>query len=242
VGRGKELGYAYFLYPSKKALTENASKRLYVIHEYTDLGAGFQVAMKDMEIRGAGNILGKEQHGNILAVGYDLYVKLLREEIQRLKGEYKPHIEPVIDLNYHAYIPESYVQSSVEKMEIYKLMLSVNTEDDIRRLTEILRDRYGPYPADMEILFEIARLKVKAKQLGIDSIIEQKQYIHIRFARPESINVEKLLLAKQTGKHRFELNPKEPSVISYESFEGSVEMKVNRLLRFLADICDDQTS
>jgi len=238
VGRGKELGYAYFLYPSHRALTENAHKRLFVINEYTDLGAGFQVAMKDLEIRGAGNILGKEQHGNILAVGYDLYVRMLREEIQRLKGEYKPAVEPLIDLNYTAAIPESYIQSSVEKMEVYKLMLSVTTEEDIQRLADILRDRYGPYPADMETLFEIARLKIRAKQLGVDSIVEQKRYIHIHFTNPRVVNVEKLLLMQKTKKHPFELNPSEPSVIAYESFEGSVDMKVNRLLRFFEDICD----
>ncbi len=238
VGRGKELGYAYFLYPAQRSLTENANKRLFVINEYTDLGAGFQVAMKDLEIRGAGNILGREQHGNILAVGYDLYVRMLREEIQRLKGEYKPTVEPLIDLNYHAAIPETYIQSSAEKMEIYKLMLSVTTEEDIRRLSEVLRDRYGAYPAEVETLFEIARLKIRAKQLGVDSIIEQKKYIHIRFVNPSAINVDKLLLMKQTRKHSFELNPKEPSVISYESFEGSVEMKVNRLIRFFEDVCD----
>lgn len=238
VGRGKELGYAYFLYPSGRALTENAHKRLFVISEYTDLGAGFQVAMKDLEIRGAGNILGKEQHGNILAVGYDLYVRMLREEIQRLKGEYKPVVEPLIDLNYTAAIPDGYVQSSVEKMEVYKLILSVSTEEDIKRLSEILRDRYGPYPADMETLFEIARLKIRAKQLGVDSIIEKKKYIHIHFIHPQVVNVEKLLAVSRTGKHRFELDPAEPSVILYESFEGSVEMKVNRLLRFFEDICE----
>jgi len=238
VGRGKELGYAYFLYPSGRALTENAHKRLFVISEYTDLGAGFQVAMKDLEIRGAGNILGKEQHGNILAVGYDLYVRMLREEIQRLKGEYKPVVEPLIDLNYTAAIPDGYVQSSVEKMEVYKLILSVATEEDIKRLSEILRDRYGPYPADMETLFEIARLKIRAKQFGVDSIIEKKKYIHIHFVHPQVVNVEKLLAVSRTGKHRFELDPAEPSVILYESFEGSVEMKVNRLLRFFEDICE----
>ncbi|MCX7882151.1 MAG: transcription-repair coupling factor [Brevinematales bacterium] len=238
VGRGKELGYAYFLYPGKRFLTENAHKRLFVINEYTDLGAGFQVAMKDLEIRGAGNILGREQHGNILAVGYDLYVKMLREEILRLKGEYKPVVEPLIDLNYTAAIPDSYIQSSMEKMEVYKLMLSVTTEEDIRKLSEILRDRYGPYPADMETLFEIVRLKIRAKHLGISAIVEQKKYIEIRFTNPRVVNVEKLLLMKQTGKHAFELNPSEPSVISYESFEGSVELKVNRLLRFLEDICE----
>jgi len=236
VGRGKLQGYAYFLYPPQKALNEKAQKRLFVINEYTNLGAGFNIALKDLEIRGAGNILGREQHGNIVALGYDVYTRLLREEVEKLKGTYREEVETMIDLNYNAYIPDEYISESTVKMEVYKKILSVKNEEEIKNILKELFDRFGSVPSEIEALFEISRLKIKASSIGVESIIEKDRYIEITFSKYSKVDVIKVMNLKSSGKHEIEIRPNLKNKIFYRGFESNIVIKVKRLISFLDDI------
>ncbi len=238
VGRAKRQGYAYFLYPENKALTETAQKRLFVINEYTDLGAGFNIALQDLEIRGAGNILGRERHGNMMAVGYDVYMRLLREEVEKLKGEYKERVETLIDLNYDAFIPDGFIPDSSTKMEIYKKILSVRSEEEIRILNEELVDRFGMIPSEVGTLFEISRLKIKAENLGIESIIEKGEFIEIEFSRFSRVDAVKVMKIKSAARHEIVIKPHEKNKIFYKSFDSNITIKVKRLSSFMDDIAE----
>ncbi len=236
VGRSQREGHAYFLYNRDKVLTENAQKRLFVINEYTDLGAGFNIAMKDLEIRGAGNILGAEQHGNIIAVGYDMYMRMLKEEVERLQGQHQEEVDTLIDLNYSAYIPDSFIPDSPTKMEIYKKVVSVKSEDEIRQLSREMDDRFGTIPEEVSTLFEISRLKIKAGQMGISSLIEKGQYIEIAFSRFSRVDPLKVMTTMTTGKHPITVKPHLKEMIFYKKFDSPIEIKVRRLTAFLSDI------
>lgn len=238
VGRAKKQGYAYFLYPENRALTETAQKRLYVINEYTDLGAGFNIALQDLEIRGAGNILGREQHGNIIAVGYDVYMRLLREEVEKLKGEYREKVETLIDLKYDAYIPDSFIHDSATKMEVYKKMLSVSSEEEIRTLHGELTDRFGAIPQEVGTLFEISRLKIKAQALGVESIMEKGSHIEMGFSRFSRVDAAKVMKIKSAGKHEITVKSHEANKLYYRSFDSNVAIKVKRLISFMDDIAE----
>lgn len=239
VGRAKKQGYAYFLYPENKALSENAQKRLYVINEYTDLGAGFNIALQDLEIRGAGNILGREQHGNIIAVGYDVYMRLLREEVEKLKGTWQEKVETLIDLKYNAFIPESYISDSATKMEVYKKILSVANEDEIKFLHTELTDRFGAIPQEVGTLFEISRLKIKAQALGVETIMEKGDNIEMTFSRFSRVDAAKVMHIKMAGKHEISIKPHEKDKIFYKSFDSNIAVKVKRLVSFMNDIAEE---
>src|SRR5690606_15388597 len=160
VGRTNRVAYAYFTYRRDKALTEDAEKRLQAIKEFTELGSGFKVAMRDLEIRGAGNILGAEQHGFIATVGFELYCKLLDESVKELRGEMVPQLpDPTIELNVDAFIPDSYVGDSRHKVELYKKVMAVSSEEDAADLEAEIRDRFGRLPAAVQNLLAVARIK-----------------------------------------------------------------------------------
>ena len=160
VGRSNRVAYAYFTYRRDKVLSEDAEKRLSAIKEFTELGSGFRIAMRDLEIRGAGNILGPEQHGFIATVGFELYCKLLEESVKELRGELvSAPPEPVIDLTVDAYVPDSYVTDSQQKVEVYKKVVNLRTEEDVQELEEELIDRFGDPPQAVRNLLSVAPSK-----------------------------------------------------------------------------------
>ena len=175
VGRSGRMAYAFLLYRRDKLLKEVAEKRLAAIREFTDLGSGFKIAMRDLEIRGAGNLLGAEQHGHMEAVGYDLYCKMLNEAVRHLKGETKEEegYNTVIDLNVDAYIPDTYIPNEYHKLDIYKRIAAIETEEDMEDMTEELIDRFGDFPKKVEMLLEVAGLKALAHESYVTQI-EQK--------------------------------------------------------------------
>lgn len=174
VGRSGRMAYAFLLYRRDKLLKEIAEKRLSAIREFTDLGSGFKIAMRDLEIRGAGNLLGAEQHGHMEAVGYDLYCKMLNEAVRHLKGEAEEEeYNTTIDLNVDAYIPDSYIPNEYHKLDIYKRVAAIESEEDMEEMTEELIDRFGDFPKKVETLLEVARLKSFAHEVYITQI-EQK--------------------------------------------------------------------
>ena len=174
VGRSGRMAYAFLLYLRDKLLKEVAEKRLAAIREFTDLGSGFKIAMRDLEIRGAGNLLGAEQHGHMEAVGYDLYCKMLNEAVRHLKGEGgEEGYNTTIDLNLDAYIPDSYIPNEYHKLDIYKRIAAIESEEDMEEMTEELIDRFGEFPKKVEMLLLVARLKALAQEAYVTQI-EQK--------------------------------------------------------------------
>ena len=174
VGRSNRMAYAFMLYKRDKLLKEVAEKRLSAIREFTDLGSGFKIAMRDLEIRGAGNLLGAEQHGHMEAVGYDLYCKMLNEAVKHLKGEMEEEsYTTTIDLNVDAYIPTSYIPNEYQKLDIYKRIASIENEEEMDEMVEELIDRFGDIPKKVQQLLRIASVKAFAHSAYIISI-EQK--------------------------------------------------------------------
>ncbi|MQY69772.1 MAG: transcription-repair coupling factor, partial [Firmicutes bacterium] len=200
VGRGRNKAYAYFLYPKGYPLSPVQTKRLATISHFTELGSGFKIAMKDLEIRGAGNILGPEQSGYIMEVGFDLYCKLLEEAVERLKGkEPIPSLpSPKITMDLKAYFPQEYIPDQVRRIAFYQRMASSVKEEEIKDLERELKDRFGPLPEEAKNLIEIMNLKVHAQRLGIVEITREKEKIGLRWRSEEEVpsNIENLVRGK----------------------------------------------
>jgi len=166
VGRSEAQAYALFLTPARREVTEDARKRLSALLAYSKLGSGFKLALRDMEIRGVGNLLGTEQHGQVARVGFNLYAQMLKEAVARLKGE-PVTVEPELSLDVSAYIPKEYVADSFERVALYKRLLAVESEPELEELRAELVDRFGRYPAPVETLFLIALVRVRSRRLGL---------------------------------------------------------------------------
>ncbi|PTX55241.1 transcription-repair coupling factor [Melghirimyces profundicolus] len=182
VGRSNRIAYAYFTYQRDKVLSETAEKRLQAIKEFTELGSGFKIAMRDLAIRGAGNLLGAEQHGHIASVGFELYTQMLKEAIAEQQGEKEEESrpDPVIELDVDAYIPSDYIGDEKQKFEIYKKIRSVRTLEEARDLKEEMEDRFGDLPGPVQNLLRVARLRAYAIRYHMEEIKQQGQEIQIR--------------------------------------------------------------
>jgi len=186
VGRGRERAYAYFLYPPEKPMTETAHDRLQTIAQHTDLGAGMQVAMKDLEIRGAGNLLGGEQSGHISGVGFDLYVRLVGEAVAEFRGDGEGAAETVemkVELPVDAHLPHDYVPGERLRLEAYRKIAGVTSQEQIDAVREELVDRYGTPPEPVQNLLEVARFRVHARRAGLTEVTLQGN--HVRFGPVE---------------------------------------------------------
>ncbi|WP_059048745.1 transcription-repair coupling factor [Paenibacillus senegalimassiliensis] len=188
VGRSNRIAYAYFTYQRDKSLTEVAEKRLQSIKEFTELGSGFKIAMRDLSIRGAGNLLGAEQHGFIASVGFDLYSQMLAEEIQKRKVTMLGETDVAdtswntsIDLGIDAYLPSDYIYDSIQKIEIYKKTASVTSFEDVAELEDEMLDRFGDLPEAVRNLLSVARVKLYGKQFGIESIALRADEVVLKF-------------------------------------------------------------
>ena len=178
VGRSTRQGYAYLMYEKDKSLSEIAEKRLKAIREFTEFGSGFKIAMRDLEIRGAGNILGSQQHGHMAVIGYDLYVKMLNEAIKKVKGEVvSEDIDVEIDLSVNAYIPDNYITDELIKIEMYKKIASIESKEDMYEVQEELEDRFSDIPKSVETLLKIAYIKTLCKKLKIEKVRQIKDEI-----------------------------------------------------------------
>ncbi len=206
VGRSSRRAYAYFTYPKFKALPEIAQKRLEAIRDYAEFGAGFKIALRDMEIRGAGNLLGTEQHGHMDAVGYDLYIKLLNQAVLEEKGEApKPEPECTISVNFDAYIPDKYVPYPSQRMEMYKKIAMIDTSQDKDDILDEMLDRFGDIPKATENLLDIALIRAMGKKCGIKQIRQDNDIIQIY---PEKIDFDVWaeLSASLPGRLRMAMN------------------------------------
>ena len=184
VGRSRERAYAYFLYPPDKPLTETAHERLATLAQHSDLGGGMAIAMKDLEIRGAGNLLGGEQSGHIADVGFDLYVRLVGEAVNEFRGEAEQEpTEVKIELPIDAHLPHDYVPSERLRLEMYKRLAEVRADEDVDLLREEMVDRYGEPPAPVASLLEVARFRARMRAAGLTDVTVQGKYV--RFAPVE---------------------------------------------------------
>ena len=182
VGRSGEQAFAYFLIPDEGALSEDAQKRLTAIQQFTELGSGFRIAAADLEIRGAGNLLGKQQSGHIAAIGLDLYLQMVEQAVQRLKGQLvEEEPDPTLQLNVSAFIPDTYVADSHQRLSLYKRLSSCPQLGDLALLHGEIQDRYGDPPEPVERLFEVMQLRLMAKKLRLSSVVVQPDAVVITF-------------------------------------------------------------
>jgi transcription-repair coupling factor (superfamily II helicase) len=199
VGRYKHRAYAYMLLPSSRPITPTAAKRLKAIEDYSHLGAGFRIALRDLEIRGAGNILGAEQSGHIQLVGYQMYCDLLADAVRKLKNEpAEAAPSAVIDLGFAAYIPKNYVPSDRYRMDIYRKIAVTKTVEDLEQTEGELVDVYGPPPDEVKLLLEVAGLRIKASKLGMKSIVASGKDLGFSFTKELGKNAGSLF-AKVKG-------------------------------------------
>lgn len=234
VGRSNRIAYSYFTYKQDKLLTNVAEKRLRAIKEFTEFGSGFKIAMRDLEIRGAGNLLGTSQHGHIEAIGYDLYIKFLNSAIQKLKGlEMEENLDTNIDLNIDAYIPKGYISDANQKIEIYKKIAILNNDKDYDDLTDELIDRFGDIPKEIRNLMDISIIKSIASKNYILNIEEIKNDVRFDLKIENKLTPEKInyLDNKYNYKIRFDLSMKPAIILSVSNKNKLLEIK-----EFLLDL------
>jgi transcription-repair coupling factor (superfamily II helicase) len=195
VGRSDRIAYCYLTYRKDKVMSGDAVKRLQAIKEFTELGSGFKIALRDLEIRGAGNILGPEQHGSMIAVGYELYCRLLQQAIETMKGkktDKKQKFEPKIDLKINAYLPSSYVVNQQQKIELYRRIAALEKKEDLQDMVAELEDRYGHLQPPVENLLLVMRLRQLAREKEVEAIEQQKNVIAIKFSKEKKFHSEQL--------------------------------------------------
>jgi transcription-repair coupling factor (superfamily II helicase) len=233
VGRSNRIAYAYLFYERDRILPDIAEKRLRAIKEFTNLGSGFKIAMRDLEIRGAGNLLGPEQHGHIASIGFSLYCKLLENAVEELKGRKdEKGIEVEIKLDIDAYLPESYISDSRQKIEIYQKIMRIRDEGVFSDIVDELVDRYGDPPQPVMNLIKIGRIKVKAGKLGIKKINKNKQSINCYFRNLNDLEGEAVFRLIEKYPHKIKVKSGQEPVISVKGF--SIEL-LEEVLDFLRD-------
>ncbi len=242
VGRGGDQAYAYFLIPDEGTLTGDAQKRLIAIQQFTELGSGFRIAAADMEIRGAGNLLGKQQSGHIAAIGLDLYMQMVEQAVQRLKGhviEEEP--DPTLQLPVSAFIPEPYVTDPHHRLSLYKRLTACNQVGELALLHGEIQDRYGPAPEPVERLLEVMQLRTHAKRLRLASLDVHGQSVTIVF-QPKATIPEPAVhrLMDQLKKRLKFLSPVSFEISMRQSDWPSLFSELNAILQSL-DLCDTKT-
>ncbi len=235
VGRERQQAYAYLLVPADGRVDEQAQRRLRALQELTELGSGFKLALRDLEIRGAGNLLGPEQHGHIAAVGYDLYSKLLAEAVRELKGEpTAAAVEPVISVAVEGFLPDDYVPEVNQRLAFYKRLAGAVTDAEVADLRVELLDRFGPLPELAERLLDIVRLRVAARALGVEKLEAGDGAALVTFFPATSLDPARLVRAIQTSRGR--LRMKREFTVEATVERGAWPRVRDALLRLLAEL------
>ncbi len=212
MGHSNRTAYAFLMYRRDRILAETAEKRLGAIREYTELGSGFRIAMRDLEIRGAGNLLGRAQSGHMAEIGYDLYCKLLNQSVLKLKGEAQEQdeYETTIDLNIDAFLPDSYIPNETQKLDLYKRIASIMGEDDYEDMMDELMDRYGELPRNVQNLLKVALIKSIAHDTYLTELAQKGQELHFTFWQKAPMDVDKIgpFMGRYKRRLRFVAGPK----------------------------------
>lgn len=236
VGRSDRKAFAYMLLPKDRVVTEQAEKRLNTIFEYQELGSGFKVAMRDLEIRGAGNLLGKEQSGDIMEVGFDLYVRMLEDAIARIKGEeIVVEVRTSVTLNTNFFIPETYISDTRQKIEFYKKLEGARDLDEIEEIYSEMLDRFGEPPEDAKTFILLEKIRTLASNLGFEFVTEMKDEIKMKsgsYFRGDHTKIIQLISAR-TG---LTLNPKEPNVLIFQTGKKLEKEKLDTLIFLLSEM------
>jgi transcription-repair coupling factor (superfamily II helicase) len=194
VGRSKEIAYAHLLVPGESALSRDALKRLRAIQEFTELGSGFKLAIQDLEIRGAGNLLGSQQSGHIAAVGFEMYTQLVQRAIKRLRGEeIEEEITPEIRWNKPAFIPDTYVENPHQRLSIYKRLSAIQSDQDVEEMRSELHDRYGPIPEPVSNLLDVMRVKPVLSRMGVKAFDSDGRRAVLTFDRRARIEPSRMV-------------------------------------------------
>ena len=225
VGRSSRLAYAYFMYKRNKALSEVASKRLQAIRDFTELGAGFKIAMRDLEIRGAGNLLGPQQHGYIAGIGFAAYCDLLEQTIKRLQSgsmatEREP--DPILEIPLNAYIPDSYISNPRYKLELYRRFVDLAWGEEEDLMDEII-DRFGTPPEEVELLWRLAKVRVLCRKLKILRINVRAGLIRIAFAQYSDVNGDALVKMVDRNSRYMKLIPGKETVLMFRTSSLEIE-------------------
>jgi transcription-repair coupling factor (superfamily II helicase) len=241
VGRSRQQAYAYFFYPKGKLLNISAQKRLAAVREYTDLGSGFKIAMRDMEIRGAGNILGAEQHGHMVSVGFDMYCRLIDEEVRRLNGEAvdREKEEVAIDILCSAYLPGDYVGDGDIKISVYKRISEISSEDEMKEYLNELEDRFGSVPDPVYHLFLVIRLKLLAERLGIVAVTQKKKSFSLIFDGLNNVGSEKISRLFQTFGRRFEFSMTDHLEMTVNTGNLSCQKALLYMIKILVSLTEE---
>lgn len=240
VGRSNKTAYAFLMYRRNKLLKEVAEKRLSAIKEYTELGSGFKIAMRDLEIRGAGNILGAQQHGHMEAVGYDLYCKMLNQAVKELKGdETEERFDTTVDIQMNAFIPAAYIPNEYQKLDIYKRIAGIESETESEEMLEELIDRFGDPPKSVENLLLISQIKAKAHMCHYTEINQKDDNIRFIFYEKANINPARIpdIVAVYEGALTFSADAKSPSLL-YRSKHNS-RQKTAETIEIIQQILND---
>lgn len=233
VGRSNRLAYAYLTYRKDKVVSEAARKRLRAIKEFTELGSGFKIALRDLEIRGAGNILGAEQHGFIAEVGFDLYVKLLDQAVAELKNE-KPEVkaEPRLELLVSAFLPSSYITAQDQKIDFYQRIFKASSNEELAEIEEEMIDRYASPPEPVRALLKVAYIRILSTQLRIELIKQKQNEIIIQFARSVFSDPAQVSQVTDTFKGHFKIVSRHPLSLKLANSDRRV-ITLNELAAFL---------
>jgi len=235
VGRSNRLAYAYLTFRKDKIISEAARKRLRAIKEFTELGSGFKIALRDLEIRGAGNILGAEQHGFIAAVGFDLYVKLLEQAVAELKNiKQVDRVDTRIDIPVSAYIPTSYITAQDQKVDLYQRLYRIGSIDTLHDIQEELADRYGLPPEPVKELLKVTELRVLAMDLPVE-LIRQRKYIEVHFNRQVNPNDSSIAKAIKRNKAWLDVRSTNPLILRIENIEMIDEL-LNKLIMLFREM------
>ena len=236
VGRSTDLAYAYFTVREGKVLTENATKRLDAIASHTELGSGFKIAMQDLEIRGAGNILGKEQHGNMEKVGYDMFCKLLNESVKELQGKKVENLRDVeINISGDTTLPIEYMPSAESRVRFYKRVATLASAEEERELVEELKDAYGEPPVEVLRLIKIGLIKTLAQKIAVKRIVATEEGMGLFFYDASVYRKEGVFRAISIFSKECVLTPSEPPSIIFDNKGKNVDLRLNLLVQFLIE-------
>ncbi len=236
VGRSKEKAYAYLLVPGLPVMGTDARKRLEALQEVSELGSGLKLAMHDLEIRGAGSLLGDAQSGHIAAVGFDMYLQILDQAVRELKGEeVKEEIEPEIDLPIPAFLPGDYLEDINQRLVFYRRLSSARSEVEVASIREELRDRYGPIPEEAENLFQVMNLKLVLKQAGVKRISAEREKVVLQFDPNASLDPHRLVSAVARGAGKREFTPDQSLKLrpAQRGWEGMLEEAKKLLIEII---------